>query len=161
MPTETTGKGLVCVPVSVWNSLFAQSGYMVTLSSLSLALPYSGNCECPSALYLQARHIHMTDRRCLGRYSNTLLVSLTNRISLRDELCAQSGVIRSPAATYPNSTSRSEGTDIMLVDKEKRPTPLKVHEFRMENALQESVIKESPSSPSSEVQPFRGVANIG
>jgi hypothetical protein len=48
----------------------------------------------------------------------------------------------------------------MLVDKEKRPTPLKVHEFRMENTLQESVIKESPSSPSSDVQPFRGVTNI-
>ncbi|KAI0252249.1 hypothetical protein BJV78DRAFT_1203887 [Lactifluus subvellereus] len=78
----------------------------------------------------------------LGKlYSNTLLVSLNNRISIRDDRSrAQSGVMRLPAGTYPSSNSRSEGTDIMLVDMEKPPTTLKIHEFRTDNTPQESVI---------------------
>jgi hypothetical protein len=130
--------------------------------SLSSALPYSGNCECPSALYLQARHIHMTDRRCLGRYSNTLLVSLNNRISLHNWSRAQSGIKRS-VGTHPSNTPRSEGTDIILVDMGKRPTTLKVYDFRMENTPQGSVIEESPRPllPFSDAPQFRGFANIG
>jgi len=77
----------------------------------------------------------------LGKlYSNTLLVSLNNRISLRDRSGVQSGVTRSPAGTYPSNSSRSEGTDIMLMDMDKRTTTVKIHEFGMENTPQESVI---------------------
>ncbi|KAI0252213.1 hypothetical protein BJV78DRAFT_1203452 [Lactifluus subvellereus] len=74
-------------------------------------------------------------------YSNTLLVSLNNRISIRDtKSCAQAGIVRPPAGTYPSSTSRSGGTDIMLGDMEKPPTTLKTHEFRTGNTPQKSFI---------------------
>ncbi|KAI9435806.1 hypothetical protein H4582DRAFT_1968840 [Lactarius indigo] len=52
-------------------------------------------------------------------YSNTLLVSLNNRISIRDSMASR-GAIRSPAGTFPGS-GRSEGTsDIVLMDLEKQ-----------------------------------------
>ncbi|KAI9453622.1 hypothetical protein BJY52DRAFT_1396783 [Lactarius psammicola] len=58
-------------------------------------------------------------------YSNTLLVSLNNRISIRDSMASR-GAVRSPAGSFPVSSARSEGTtatDIVLMDLEKH----KVH----------------------------------
>ncbi|KAH9039094.1 hypothetical protein EDB85DRAFT_2084857 [Lactarius pseudohatsudake] len=53
-------------------------------------------------------------------YSNTLLVSLNNRISIRESMASR-GAIRSPAGTFPGSSARSEGTsDIVLMDLEKQ-----------------------------------------
>jgi len=56
-------------------------------------------------------------------YSNTLLVSLNNRISIRDTMASR-GAIRSPAGTFPDS-GRSEGTTdiIVLMDIEKSVMP--------------------------------------
>jgi len=55
-------------------------------------------------------------------YSNTLLVSLNNRISIRDTMASR-GAIRSPAGSFPGS-GRSEGTtDMLLVDMEKSAKP--------------------------------------
>ncbi|KAI0252215.1 hypothetical protein BJV78DRAFT_1203504 [Lactifluus subvellereus] len=74
-------------------------------------------------------------------YSNTLLVSLNNRISIRDTRSrAQAGILGSPSGTYPSNDSRAGGTDIMLGDMEKPPTTLKIHEFRTGNTPQKSVI---------------------
>ncbi|KAI9443706.1 hypothetical protein BJY52DRAFT_444713 [Lactarius psammicola] len=59
-------------------------------------------------------------------YSNTLLVSLNNRISIRDTITSR-GAIRSPAGTFPGS-GRSEGTtDIVLVDLKEPPSTVKTH----------------------------------
>jgi len=53
-------------------------------------------------------------------YSNTLLVSLNNRISIRDTSVACGGVIRSPAAGPHPSTAHPEATtDVILIDMEK------------------------------------------
>jgi len=68
----------------------------------------------------------------LGKlYSNTLLLILNNRISIRDASVACGGVVVSPAGTYP-STGRSEATtESVLVDreKEKDENALKVREL--------------------------------
>ena len=53
------------------------------------------------------------------RYSNTLLVSLNNRISIRDTSVACGGVVRSPAGPLPSTTHRGAMTDIILMDMEK------------------------------------------
>ncbi|KAI0287415.1 hypothetical protein BC826DRAFT_1108468 [Russula brevipes] len=62
------------------------------------------------------------------RYSNTLLVSLNNRISIRDTSVAHRGAVRSPAGMCPtSSTARSEATtDIVLMDIDKSPEAFKV-----------------------------------
>jgi len=65
----------------------------------------------------------------LGKlYSNTLLVSLNNRISIRDTSVAHRGAVRSPAGMCPtSSTARSEATtDIVLMDIDKSPEAFKV-----------------------------------
>jgi len=63
----------------------------------------------------------------LGKlYSNTLLVSLNNRISIRDTSTACGGVVRSPVGSNPG-TARSEATtDIVLMDMEKSSSAFKL-----------------------------------
>lgn len=59
----------------------------------------------------------------LGKlYSNTLLVSLNNRVSIRAAM-AERGAITSPARTYPSTSARSDRSDgredIVLMNLEK------------------------------------------
>ncbi|KAH8995887.1 hypothetical protein EDB86DRAFT_1072082 [Lactarius hatsudake] len=51
-------------------------------------------------------------------YSNTLLVSLNNRISIRDTMTSR-GPIRSLGGPFPRSGHSEGATDIVLVDLEK------------------------------------------
>jgi hypothetical protein len=60
------------------------------------------------------------------RYSNTLLVSLNNRITIRDTSVACGGVVRSPAVTYPSLARSEPTTDIMLMDMEKSSNSFKI-----------------------------------
>jgi hypothetical protein len=117
----------------------------LSIAASSSAPPYSGSCTCQLAHYRQVRRTHMVDRPLRDRYSNTLLVSLNNRISIRDGSRAQGGVIRrSRVGSFPSNTAPSEGTaEIMLMDMEKSSTPTKLkaaHAFAMESEAQESVI---------------------
>jgi len=59
-------------------------------------------------------------------YSNTLLVSLNNRIMIRDTSVACGGVVRSPAGTYPSLARSEPTTDIMLMDMEKSSNSFKI-----------------------------------
>jgi hypothetical protein len=82
----------------------------------------------------------------LDRYSNTLLVFLNNRISIRDASVARGGIVQSPAGTCPG-TGRSEATtDIVLMDmeKEKHENALEVRELLVgETRSRDRVISES------------------
>lgn len=51
-------------------------------------------------------------------YSNTLLVSLNNRISIRDTMASR-GAIRSPGGPFPRSGHSEGATDIVFMDLEK------------------------------------------
>jgi hypothetical protein len=65
----------------------------------------------------------LTNISAWDRYSNTLLVSLNNRISIRETSVACGGVVRSPVGSVP-STARSEATtDVVLLEMEKRHCP--------------------------------------
>jgi len=80
----------------------------------------------------------------LDRYSNTLLVFLNNRISIRDASVARGGIVQSPSGTCP-STGRSEATtDVVLVDveKEMHENALEVRELG-ETESRDRVISES------------------
>ncbi|KAI9452257.1 hypothetical protein F5148DRAFT_515311 [Russula earlei] len=77
------------------------------------------------------------DKNCtsvLGKiYSNTLLVSLNNRILIREKTASE-GAIHSPVSTFPSTTSRSEATtDIILMDMQKPLQTLKVHPLGKHN----------------------------
>jgi len=67
---------------------------------------------------------HVCPTAIIGKlYSNTLLVSLNNRVSIRAARAAR-GPVRSHGGTFPSS-GRSEGTEeIVLMDMEK---PGKIH----------------------------------
>jgi hypothetical protein len=54
------------------------------------------------------------------RYSNTLLVSLNNRISIRDTFGARRGAVDCQVATLPGSARSEATTDVMLVETEKQ-----------------------------------------
>ena len=63
------------------------------------------------------------------RYSNTLLVSLNNRISIRDTYGARGGAVDCQVATLPGSArSVATGTtDVMLLETEKhQKLPMKL-----------------------------------
>jgi len=83
-----------------------------TISLISMLMvvifPQKGYYLCPTQV--------------LGKlYSNTLLVSLNNRISLRDTSASRGGVNRSPEGSFPD-TARSDATSgMMLVETEKSP----------------------------------------
>jgi len=63
----------------------------------------------------------------LGKlYSNTLLVSLNNRISIRSASVARGGLVRSAAGLFPDSTRSEATTDIVLVEVEKFPNAPKI-----------------------------------
>ncbi|KAH9952905.1 hypothetical protein BC827DRAFT_210089 [Russula dissimulans] len=66
----------------------------------------------------------------LGKiYSNTLLVSLNNRIAIRERSAPYSGerARGGPAASFPTNTFRSEATtEISLTDMHKAPDTLKI-----------------------------------
>jgi hypothetical protein len=84
----------------------------------------------------------------LDRYSNTLFVSLNNRISIRDASVACGGVVRSPAGTFPGTGHSEATTDIVLMDmeKEKHENALKVRALG-ETESQDRVISESRITP--------------
>ncbi|KAH9969367.1 hypothetical protein BGW80DRAFT_630096 [Lactifluus volemus] len=72
----------------------------------------------------------------LGKlYSNTLLVSFNNRVSIRDGVGNQSGVIRSGGGSFPSNTVPSDDAHILLVDIKKT-----VEESPMDSKAQERVI---------------------
>src|SRR5712672_1451833 len=62
------------------------------------------------------------------RYSNTLLVSLNNRISLRDRSVSSSGrrIDRSPPESFPTNTPSEATMEIPLTDMHKASDPLKI-----------------------------------
>lgn len=60
----------------------------------------------------------------LGKlYSNTLLVSLNNRISIRDASVARGGLVRSAAGSFPETTRSEATTDVVLVEVEVEKFP--------------------------------------
>ena len=64
----------------------------------------------------------LTARSPFGRYSNTLLVSLNNRVSFRDAYCAPEGRIVDLRAVpaFPVNDNRSEPTiETIIVKPEK------------------------------------------
>ena len=74
---------------------------------------YLGNCKChhctASLPHPYHNHTHMVERMCLfDRYSNTLLVSLNNRISIRDTYGARGGIVSLQAVPCFRNVSRSE-----------------------------------------------------
>lgn len=82
----------------------------ISIVAMFMAILYSDKnwYTCPTAI--------------LGKlYSNTLLVSLNNRISIRDTMSSR-GAIRSPAGTFPGSGRSGGTTDIVLMDLEKPPS---------------------------------------
>ena len=68
----------------------------------------------------------LTNMSTWHRYSNTLLVSLNNRISIRDTSVAHGGVVRSPAGTFPTTTSSGATTEFLLTDMEKHQNAFKI-----------------------------------
>jgi len=74
----------------------------------------------------------------LGKlYSNTLLASLNNRVSIRDAMAAR-GPIKSPAGTFPSSSGHSEDTaDMVLMDLKKsgKALPLGEREVPHDNVI--------------------------
>jgi hypothetical protein len=52
------------------------------------------------------------------RYSNTLFVSLNNRISIRDTFDARGGVVDCQLATLPGSARSEPIADVILVETE-------------------------------------------
>jgi len=84
-----------------------------TISLISMLMvvvfPQKGYYLCPTQV--------------LGKlYSNTLLVSLNNRISLRDTAVSRGGVIRSPEGSFPDSARSDAPSGMMLMDSEKANT---------------------------------------
>ena len=62
----------------------------------------------------------MADRICpLNRYSNTLLVSLNNRISIRDTYGARGGTTDRRVAAFPGSACSEGTTDVILSNTEE------------------------------------------
>jgi hypothetical protein len=69
-------------------------------------------------------HTHMSERmRLFDRYSNTLLVSLNNRISIRDTCGARGGVVDCQDVAGPSVSinSRSEFTTELMIAETERP----------------------------------------
>jgi hypothetical protein len=65
-------------------------------------------------------------------------VSFNNRVSIRDGVGNQSGVIRSGGGSFPSNTVPSDDAHILLVDIKKT-----VEESPMDSKAQERVISES------------------
>ena len=65
----------------------------------------------------------LTARSPFHRYSNTLLVSLNNRISFRDPYCAPGGgVVDLRAVPFPFNGDSSEAiTESIIIEPEKSP----------------------------------------
>ena len=82
----------------------------------------------------------------VDRYSNTLLVSLNNRISIRDTSTACGGVVRSPVGSFPGTARSEVTTDIVLVDMEKSSSAFKLPPLEVIEP-QELVISESRDCP--------------
>lgn len=63
---------------------------------------------------------YLCPTQVLGKlYSNTLLVSLNNRIALRDTSLSQGGVIRSPEGSFPDTARSEAASGMMLMEGEK------------------------------------------
>lgn len=94
-------------------------------------------------------------------YSNTLLVSLNNRIAIRERSLPSSGErnVRSPVGSFPTITCRSEATTgFSLMDLSKASDILKFPPFEGLN-LDERIITDS-LSPSSCVMPCLGLSPL-
>lgn len=75
-----------------------------------------------------------------GRYSNTLLVSLNNRVSIRDT-CSARGAVE---VVCPSSSRRSEITaDILLLESEKQQNETMKHPQTEVKVVRERVISKS------------------
>lgn len=132
----------MCPYVSqVSSSIQKKSCLMITVLSFLLCSsscgcavhPSSESCRCPC--FISATRIViqlLTNISTWHRYSNTLLVSLNNRISIRDTSVARGGVVR-PAGSFPTTTSSGTTTEFLLTDLEKHQnafnkSPLEVTE---------------------------------
>ncbi|KAH9986895.1 hypothetical protein BJV74DRAFT_843398 [Russula compacta] len=117
---------LSMVILTVETNIMTTTGSVVSLLMVVM-YPEKNWYVCPTAV--------------LGKlYSNTLLVSLNNRISIRNASVACGGVVRTRAGTFPSGTARSDATmDIMLMGMEKAPQNLKIHSLR-DSQVEERVI---------------------
>jgi len=153
--TLKTGGELVCVPVRISQLILHAKNLrhlMITFSYYLSPCVHSTQIlgklyvPCPSAFHLLRVVTPHTPTFFLDRYSNTLLVFLNNRISIRDASVARGGIVQSPAGTCPG-TGRSEATtDIVLMDmeKEKHENALEVRELLVgETRSRDRVISES------------------
>jgi hypothetical protein len=64
-------------------------------------------------------HVTWLTASAFDRYSNTLLVSLNNRISIRDTYGARGGAVDCQVATLPGSDRSEATTDVILMETEK------------------------------------------
>jgi len=79
----------------------------------------------------------------LGKlYSNTLIVSLNNRISIRDASVACGGLVQSAAGLFPDTTRSEATTDIVLMEVKKSPNAPKIRSLE-ETESQGRVISEA------------------
>jgi len=89
--------------------------------------------------------------RLFDRYSNTLLVSLNNRISIRDTYGARGGVVDCQDVAGPSNSnnSRSESnTETMIAETEKPQKDL------MGQQVAETEVRESKSHDRHVMVPF-------
>ena len=99
------------------------------------------------AVLSQPQHTLLTNIPTRDRYSNTLLMSLNNRILIRDTLAACGGIVRFPAGSLPSIVRSEATTDIMLTDMEKCPNASKLPSLDVMDP-QERVISESQRTSS-------------
>ena len=83
----------------------------------SAARVFSENCEIIAAL-LPGIAVYPTDTDILGRYSNTLLVSLNNRISIRN-VAATRGIANRTQAITLGMPRFDSNTDIAIMEVER------------------------------------------
>jgi len=150
--TLKTGDELLCVPVRIpahsprQNLRHLMITFFYYLSPCVHSSQILGKLyvPCPSAFHLLRVVTPHTPTFFLDRYSNTLLVSLNNRISIRDAFVARGGVVEFPAGACPSIGRLEATTDVVLMDaeKEKHENALEVRELG-ETESRDRVISES------------------
>jgi hypothetical protein len=99
--------------------------------------------EVVSAISASSSHLygtHFADCIPSDRYSNTLLVSLNNRISIRDAYSARGGVVDCPVMTTSRGVSASgAATEAMVSEAEESQNHLPMIQPVAEAGVQERV----------------------
>jgi hypothetical protein len=94
--------------------------------------------------------------RLFDRYSNTLLVSLNNRISIRDTYGARGGVVDFQDIADPNISNnfRSETTTVTMIAETERP-----QKDLMGRPVAETEVRESKSHDRITIRPVLTIAD--